>query len=121
MFYTLGAAAKETGKSKSTIKRAIEKGRLSANKNEKGEWKIDPAELRRVYPATVAQVDHVERAELEAAHRQIAQLERAVEDLREDRNHWRKQADQLQQQATALLTDQRSRSKGGLLSWLFGR
>ena len=121
MAYTLGTAAKETGKSKTTIKRAIDKGRLSAKKNEAGEWEIDPAELHRVYPLTVAQVDRIEQAELDAAHRRIAHLERTIEDLREDRNHWRKQADHLQQQTTALLTDQRSRNSSGLFGWLFGR
>ena len=120
MFYTLGEAAKESGKSKSTIKRAIDRGRLSAKKNDKGEWKIDPAELHRVYPLTVAQVDRIEQSELDAAHQQISRLERAVEDLREDRNHWRKQADHLQQQTTALLTDQRGHN-GGFWSRLFGK
>jgi excisionase family DNA binding protein len=47
---TLGQAAKETGVSKPTISKAINKGRLSATKNEKGEYEIDPAELFRVFP-----------------------------------------------------------------------
>ncbi len=47
---TLGQAAKETGQSKPTILRAIQSGRLSATKDEVGQWAIEPAELFRVYP-----------------------------------------------------------------------
>jgi hypothetical protein len=36
MLYTLGQAAKAVGKAKGTIKNAIDKGRLSASKNETG-------------------------------------------------------------------------------------
>ena len=50
MTYTLGTAAKATGKSKPTIQRAIKSGRISAKKNERGNYVIDPAELHRVYP-----------------------------------------------------------------------
>ena len=50
MYLTLSQAAKETGKSKSTISRYIDKGTLSvAEKNEDGSFKIDPAELFRVF------------------------------------------------------------------------
>lgn len=46
---TLGQAAKETGLGKSTILRAVKSGRLSAARNDDGSWRIDPAELFRVY------------------------------------------------------------------------
>lgn len=55
MKHTLGTAAKATGKAKSTILRAIEDGRISANRTESGHYAIDPAELHRVFPPTVAQ------------------------------------------------------------------
>ena len=42
-------AAQLTGKDRSTILRAVESGRLSASKDERGQWLIDPAELERVY------------------------------------------------------------------------
>jgi len=48
--YTIGTAAKATGKSKSTISRDIDKGKISAVRNEDGSYSIDPAELHRVYP-----------------------------------------------------------------------
>jgi excisionase family DNA binding protein len=46
---TLGEAARQTGQSKPTILRSIEKGRVSAIKDDKGQWCIEPAELFRVY------------------------------------------------------------------------
>src|SRR3954468_12659456 len=42
-------AAELTGKHRSTINRAIEKGHLSATRDEFGHFLIDPAELERVY------------------------------------------------------------------------
>jgi hypothetical protein len=50
MPYTLGQAAKATGKSKSTLQVAIKKGRISATQDDLGQYQIDPAELHRVYP-----------------------------------------------------------------------
>ncbi len=52
MFYTLGQAAKATGKTKTTIQVAIKNGRMSASKDDLGRYQIDPAELHRVYPLT---------------------------------------------------------------------
>jgi hypothetical protein len=53
MVYTLGEAAKATGKSKATISKAIKSGRISAKKGDTGAFAIDPSELHRVYPLTV--------------------------------------------------------------------
>jgi len=50
MSYTLGEAARATGKAKPTIARAIQAGRISASRSDDGSWVIDPAELHRVYP-----------------------------------------------------------------------
>jgi hypothetical protein len=50
MRYTLGQAAKATGKGKTTIQRAVAKGLISAEKGRNGEYQIDPAELHRVFP-----------------------------------------------------------------------
>lgn len=49
---TLGEAAKATGKSKSTIFRAVKSGKLSATR-EGEEYRIDPAELFRAFPRDV--------------------------------------------------------------------
>lgn len=50
MIYTLGTAAKATGKSKPTIQRAIKGGKISAARKDDGSYEIDPAELHRVFP-----------------------------------------------------------------------
>jgi excisionase family DNA binding protein len=129
MVYTLGEAAKATGKSKATISKAIKSGRISAFKDETGTFRIDPSELQRVYPITVysEQKETPEntrengdtaitirelQTRLEAANERLSDKEAVIADLREDRDRWR-------QQATALLTDQRPTK--GLMARLLGR
>ena len=48
--YSLKEAEKTTGKAKSTIWKAIQDGLISAKKDERGRFQIDPAELHRVFP-----------------------------------------------------------------------
>jgi hypothetical protein len=55
MRYTLGTAAKATGKAKSTILRAIKSGTISATKSHDGSYSIDPSELHRVFEPNRAQ------------------------------------------------------------------
>lgn len=119
MAYTLGEAAKATGKSKATISKAIKSGRISAKKGETGIFSIEPSELHRVYPVNVdykheetplkLQVNtkddgHIKelQARLDAAQERLTDKETVISDLREDRDRWR-------QQATALLEDRRPR------------
>jgi hypothetical protein len=54
MPYTLGQAAKASGRSKATIHRAVTAGRLSASRTDSGGWLIEVAELHRVYPPVVS-------------------------------------------------------------------
>jgi len=51
MGYTLGQAAKACGMSKTSVLRSIKAGRISAGRDELGQWAIEPCELHRVYPA----------------------------------------------------------------------
>ena len=55
MRYTLGTAAKATGKAKSTILRAVKSGAVSAIKAHDGSYEIEPSELHRVFPPNGAQ------------------------------------------------------------------
>jgi excisionase family DNA binding protein len=48
---SLRQAAEKTGTNKSTILRAIQSGRLRAERTPSNEWAIDEEELARVYPA----------------------------------------------------------------------
>ena len=129
MVYTLGEAARATGKSKATISKAIKSGRVSARKDETGTFHIDPSELHRVYPPT-ALGEHKEtlestpekadfdgtirelQAHLEAARDRLSDKDAVIADLREDRDRWR-------QQATALLTNQNGTKS--FLARMFGR
>ena len=120
--YTLGQAAIAVGKSKATISKAIKSGKISADKQANGSYKIDPSELHRVYPPTLSTVD-TERIEPPSSTvvnlRETIELEvklKAAEqriiDLEEDREHWR-------QQANRLLTHTQQ-AKQGWLKRLFG-
>jgi hypothetical protein len=106
-YLTLGQAAKECGKQKSTLLNAINKGRLSASKDDKGQWKIDTAELFRVFPVQHQTEHHETHNEHHETAQHLAELldrERKllldqITDLKADRDHWRNQA-------TMLLTHQ---------------
>jgi len=103
------AAAKAVGKSVPTITRAIKSGRLSATKLDGGGYEIDPAELFRVWPAVTRNPDtqrnmlddvtpnetRALEVELKAKDQEIALLRSQLDDTRQDRDEWRKQAQQL--------------------------
>jgi hypothetical protein len=55
---TAKQAADHTGKSKAAILKAIKTGRLSAKKDDMGEWRIDPSELFRVYQSAPTDFDN---------------------------------------------------------------
>lgn len=54
MYFSLGQAAKEAGVAKSTISKALSSGKLSYAEKSSAGYKIDPAELFRVFPKTSA-------------------------------------------------------------------
>ena len=74
MRYTLGQAARATGKGKTTIQRAILSGKLSAIRNDDGSYSIDPAELARVFPLL-----HLDRPATVPMERSATPDETAVE------------------------------------------
>lgn len=117
--YTLGTAAKATGRSKSTIQRAIKDGTISANKNDKGQYEIDPAELHRVFDATSHDTEDetprnasetgddtaVLKAQLEALNQLAEERSRTIDDLRERLD---KEGEE-RRKLTMMITDQRER------------
>jgi hypothetical protein len=92
--YSLAEAAEAVGRGKPALIKAIQKGRISARKNEKGEWFIDPSELHRVYPPVKQGTDaeavpgvREEAVEELAVLRQVnALLSVQVEDFKAERN-----------------------------------
>lgn len=121
MQYSANQAAEATGKNVATITRAIKSGKLSATKDTSGAWQIDGAELSRVYPlraqslqtptmqkdATPSQRDNF--TEANALREELAVLRERdklkdtllenyvaqMADLKEDRDKWRQQANNL--------------------------
>jgi hypothetical protein len=91
MAYTLTEAARAVRKDKTTLLRAIRAGRVSAVRDHRGGWLIEPAELHRIYPLVAggdadavgrdAPCAHCEglRARLDDAHATIADLRRRLD------------------------------------------
>jgi hypothetical protein len=106
MKYTLGQAAKATGKSKPTIQRAYEKGTISGLKHPNGSYEFDPAEIHRVFPA-VSSASNDTPVSLpsetpiadNALQVEVKLLREMLEDARTDRDAWKEQAER----ATRLL------------------
>ena len=117
---TLGQAARMAGVGKTTLARAIKSGRMSASRSDEGSYRIEPAELHRVYPipavaqdggATGEMVRHATPATVADAisdrlvavlREQLADLRQDRDDLRQDRDSWKQQAAKWQQQAEAV-------------------
>ena len=130
MGYTIGEAAKATGKTKSTISKAIKSGRISAIKSEGGKYNIDPAELHRVYPpVSVNGLPRVEserretpnnlidlKVEVRLLNEQLAKQDETVKDLRRRLDMETEERQKVSAQLTGLLTDQRA----GFWRRLFG-
>ncbi len=100
---SLGAAARLTGTSKSTLTRAVRSGRLSATRDDAGSYRIDVAELTRVYPVAqpgepVAVAHHAtptpdpQVAVLEAELRGLREL---LAEVRESRDGLARQVERL--------------------------
>ena len=136
MSYTLGEAAIATGKSKSTLSKAIKAGKITAFKNDNGAFEIEPSELHRLYPPASLAVEEntsksvdseqnatpdsipkntsnieVLEAKLQMANERIEELKADKEKLEVDKEQWR-------QQATNLLA---APDKRGLLQRIFGK
>jgi len=113
MAYSLTEAAAAAERNRSTLVRAIKAGRLSASRDEAtGEWRIEPAELHRLYPvadasgAASGEASAVLQAKFEAEQAKVALLERTNEDLRRRLDVSTQQLGEALAQVRAL-TDQR--------------
>lgn len=127
MALSANQAAKEAGKTKKTILDAIKSRRLSASKNDKGYWEIEPSELFRVFPKTGTnhptktdtippKENHENRikiAELEAEVKALrGQIERTEVERERERENLAKHIDDMRT-AMAVLTDQRASAGRG--------
>jgi hypothetical protein len=125
-FLTLGEAAKVVGKSKATISKAIQTGRLSVHERTEAGFRIAAAELFRAFPPNGpnVQVNGLpEQTRTPQPNSLNSALEREIELLREERTRERHQleaviadlrrrldlADEERHRLTLMLTDQRSK------------
>ena len=116
MTLTMNQAAKECGRAKSTLSKAIKAGKMTAEKQEDGSYRIDPAELFRVFPpkeetaqslpggnaengsnSTLEMAIKIGRleVELEAERQKAAMLQDRLEDTQAQRDEWQDQAKKL--------------------------
>ena len=83
MTYSLKQAAEATGKSKPTILRAIQSGKISAKRDDHNEWWIEPAELHRVYPPVTDTDTRTDTPQRHETPNEIAVLQHELASLRE--------------------------------------
>ena len=138
-------AAKEAGIAKKTLLEAISSGRLTAMKNDKGHWEIEPSELFRVYPKTsfleperpqpTLQVNHQKTSENGALEIEVKMLRERIDAMTAERDRERGQlVDQIEDlrarldgaeservRLNALLTDQREKSETQIKRSFWGR
>ena len=128
MKYSAGQAAKATGKSIPTITRAIKSGKISASRKSGGGYEIDPAELHRLFDAVTPDSD-VTVTELgretpiipNVLQDKVKMLEEALADARDDRDHWRQQAERLAMALPAPAPSEGGRAGGKRSWWPWGR
>jgi len=122
MYLSLNKAAKEANISKSTLSEALKSGRLTAQKDDRGRWQIDPAALFQVFSKTTPNDQNVPipntetntnlrieiaelKATLDAEKRLTDSLSDQIGDLRDRLD---KEGEE-RRKLTAMLTDQRPR------------
>src|SRR4051794_17077755 len=116
--YSLAQAATAVGRNRSSVLRAIKAGKVTAVRDEAtGEWRIEPAELHRLYP--VADTPEREQAnaqprndaaqvEIRELRARLADKDDVIADLRRQRDRAQEALSAAQERVAALLTDQRS-------------
>ena len=124
-------ASKRVGKSKASIIRDIGNGKLSASRNERGHYQIDPSELARVYGAETLETAHetpraVSRdasdpaetcSKIEVLRSELSAARQTIEDRDKELHHRDRTIDDLRdrldkegeerRKLTAMITDQR--------------
>jgi excisionase family DNA binding protein len=129
MYLTLGQAAKQSGIGKATLSRYIKQGKLSAQKQEDGSYRIDASELNRVQSimrppveqqpeqnATPIETRMLQR-EIDLLRETLEQKDKIIADVMNERDRWAHMAESLQEEKQKLLTDGR---KGSFWQRLFG-
>ncbi|ALN75851.1 helix-turn-helix domain-containing protein [Aureimonas sp. AU20] len=148
MSYTLATAAEVAGKTKPTIWRAVKSGKISATRLDDGTFRIEPSELDRYLAATreTPPAETAMRSETGSGYADMdakalqeaitlrltvghletllaTERERATE-LRQEREHWREQAQRLaithERPVTAAPARDEQGDRNGFLARLLG-
>ena len=135
IYLSAAQAAKLAGVNKTTIVRAISAGRLSASKNDKGGYDIDPAELCRVFPpaseatgsapdamhqhATGSATDETMDLKIAVARLQAERdaQQALIDELRDRMAEASRQRDKWQEQAQTLALTDQSRRQAASAGW----
>jgi excisionase family DNA binding protein len=128
MQLTLGQAAKHTGVSKSYLSKLIRTGKITAERQPNGEFRIDPSELDRIPElrsqgrAENSQRERLDTQENTGWERErdllmmlLHDREHQIQDLRQERDAWRQQAERAQQ--TLLVTAGEKHEEPKLKRW----
>ena len=131
MALTLNKAAQTCGHAKSTLLDAIRSGRMTAPKDDRGRYAIDPAELHRVFPFHTAArsadrfsepkpttlENHPTTPTDQALGREVELLREMLAKAETNADHWRTLAERQQ----ALLEDKRPKEVRGFLRRFLSR
>jgi vacuolar-type H+-ATPase subunit I/STV1 len=79
-------ASEETGKDRTTLLRAIQKGTLTAKKDKNNSWTIEPAELFRVYERTLCTQEQ-NAQDATSVHKENSHLTQGKNDARTGQNN----------------------------------
>ena len=108
MYFILGQAAKRLGIGKATLSRYIKQGRISAQNQSDGSYRIDAAELDRVRdirrPHVEQSMEHMAtslgpkgcRREIDLLHDMLA-YNKIIEHLISERDKWSRMGESLQE------------------------
>lgn len=126
MAYGLREASIATGMAKVTVWKAIQAGKISATRDPHGQWKIEPAELHRLYPPVTREPDEaivnvngnaLLTLEIRYLKEKLADTERMlsaqVEDLKSERDRLLRVVEE-QSGSLKALSDQRQSSAPAL-------
>jgi excisionase family DNA binding protein len=132
MYLTLGQAAKHSGIGKATLSRYIKQGKLSAQKQEDGSYRIDASELDRIRsikrPHVEQQLEQIAtpietrmlQREIDLLRETLSQKDKMIDDVISERDRWAHMAESLQEEKQKLLTDGRTGAGRGFWKRLLG-
>ena len=94
MKLTLGQVARELGMNKATLSRYIKQGKISAEKQEDGSYRIDPSEIDRLRETVLVTPEvqpKIPVPEIGLLRELLAEKDKQIANLTQERDEWREQ------------------------------